>query len=144
MPAPLVTTLRDNRHRQAVERKLAGNVWEPNDLVFCQPNGRPLDPDGHTRAWNTLLKHAHVRAAPLHDARHTAATLLLVQGLDARTVMNLMGWSQLSMTKRYQQVVPEPRHTAPNGWRKLSGEKLQPQLQPARFQLRSMPHAKGL
>ncbi|UQX88955.1 tyrosine-type recombinase/integrase [Jatrophihabitans telluris] len=58
------------------------------------------------------LSHAGVRRARLHDARHTAATLLLVQGVDARTVMDLMGWSQISMTTRYQHVVMDLRRAA--------------------------------
>lgn len=43
----------------------------------------------------------------MHDARHTAATLLLVRGVDARVVMSVMGWSHLSLTARYQHVIPE-------------------------------------
>lgn len=53
-----------------------------------------------------------MRPARLHDARHTAATLLLVKGVDSRTVMALMGWSHVSMTSRYQHVVPELRREA--------------------------------
>ncbi len=30
-----------------------------------------------------------------------------MQGVDQRTVMDMLGWSQLSMTQRYQHVVPE-------------------------------------
>ena len=71
--------------------------------VFSQVNGRPLDPDGHSKAWKTFLDRAGVRQGRLHDARHTAATLLLVQGVDQRTVMAIMGWSEVSMTKRARQ-----------------------------------------
>lgn len=53
-----------------------------------------------------------MRPARLHDARHTAATLLLVQGVDPRVVMDLMGWSHVAMTSRYQHVVPELRRLA--------------------------------
>ena len=55
---------------------------------------------------------AGVRDARLHDARHTAATMLLVQGVDSRTVMDLLGWSQVTMTRRYQHVVDELRTEA--------------------------------
>jgi hypothetical protein len=48
----------------------------------------------------------------LHDARHTAATLLLLEGVDQRTVMDVMGWSNPSMACRYQHVVPELRREA--------------------------------
>ena len=81
-------------------------------LVFCQPDGRPLDPRGDLRQWKRLLAKAGVRDARLHDARHTAATMLLVQGVDPRTVMDLLGWSQIAMTRRYQHVVGELRTEA--------------------------------
>jgi len=62
----------------------------------------------HTgRDWRELLVSAGVRPARLHDARHTTATLLLVQGIDARVVMDILGWSSAAMAKRYQHVVPE-------------------------------------
>ncbi|HLL63769.1 MAG TPA: tyrosine-type recombinase/integrase, partial [Propionibacteriaceae bacterium] len=40
----------------------------------------------------------------LHDARHTAATVLLVLGVPERTVMDVMGWSSTAMAARYQHV----------------------------------------
>jgi len=45
-----------------------------------------------------------VRPARLHHARHTAATMLLVLKIPTRAVMDVMGWSQASMTTRYQHV----------------------------------------
>ena len=41
------------------------------------------------------------------QSRHTAATLLLVQGVDQRVVMSMFGWTSPSMTTRYQHVAPE-------------------------------------
>ncbi len=40
----------------------------------------------------------------MHDARHSAATMLLVLGVPERTVMGVMGWSSTSMAARYQHV----------------------------------------
>ncbi|HZA05843.1 MAG TPA: tyrosine-type recombinase/integrase, partial [Propionibacteriaceae bacterium] len=54
--------------------------------------------------WKALLKLAGVRDGRLHDARHTAATVLLVLGVPERTVMGIMGWSSTSMAARYQHV----------------------------------------
>lgn len=42
----------------------------------------------------------------LHDLPHSTATYLLAAGVDPRIVMQIMGWSQISMLKRYQQVLP--------------------------------------
>lgn len=41
----------------------------------------------------------------LHDARHTAATVLLLLGIPDRTVMGLMGWSSTAIAARYQHVI---------------------------------------
>jgi integrase len=51
-----------------------------------------------------LLRVADVRELRLHDARHSAATMLLVLGVPERTVMGVMGWSSTSMAARYQHV----------------------------------------
>lgn len=40
----------------------------------------------------------------LHDARHTAATVLLLLGVAERTVMGIMGWSNTAMAARYQHI----------------------------------------
>ncbi|MDQ3105751.1 MAG: site-specific integrase [Actinomycetota bacterium] len=107
LPAQLVEGLRSHRAAQLEGRLKAGSEWKDHGLVFAQPNGKPIDPRADNRAWKALLQAAGVRDARLHDARHTAATLLLLQGVDNRVVMELLGHSQLSMTARYQHVLPE-------------------------------------
>jgi integrase len=107
IPAALVEALREHKEMQAEERQKAGQLWQDGDWVFTQPNGRPLDPRADHDGWKALLREAGVRDARLHDARHTAATMLLVLGVPTRAVMELMGWSQMSMTARYQHIAPE-------------------------------------
>jgi Phage integrase family len=53
--------------------------------------------------------HNGLREARLHDARHTAATVLLVMRQPTPTVMSLMGWSSESMAARYQHVTDAMR-----------------------------------
>ena len=110
---PVTTTLlRAHKKTQAEERLAAGTLWHDHGLVFTQPNGRPLDPRADSREWHALLQEAGVKEARLHDARHTAATFLLVQGVDPRVVMDLMGWSSAVMLKRYQHVIDQLRRDA--------------------------------
>ena len=54
MPPQLVEALRAHRQTQLEERLLAGSVWEDHDLVFAQPNGRPVDPRRDWAAWKAL------------------------------------------------------------------------------------------
>jgi integrase len=108
LPAPLRDALRTHRTRQAEQRMTVANVWEDRGFVFCQPNGRPIDARRDWLDWKALLKAAEVRDARVHDARHTAATLLLQQGVPARVVMEVLGHSQISLTLgTYSHVVPE-------------------------------------
>jgi integrase len=108
LPPQLADVLRQHRARQLQERIAAANVWEDHGLVFCQPNGRPIDPRSDHRAWRSLLVDAGVRPARLHDARHTAATVMLTLGVPARVAMQILGHSQISLTLgTYSHVVPE-------------------------------------
>ena len=111
---------------QLAERMAAGPEWDDHGLVFTQPNGRPIDPRGDNRAWMALLASAGVRVARLHDARHTAATLLCQQGVPIRVVMEILGHSQVSLTMGYTHVVPDMMREAAAGM----GEALWGQLSP--------------
>lgn len=51
-----------------------------------------------------------MRPARPHDARHTAATVLLLLGVDRRVVMDIMGWSTITMAERYEHVTAQLRH----------------------------------
>jgi integrase len=107
IPDPLLRALREHKKTQDKEREQAAELWQEGDWVFTQPNGRPIDPRADHDEWKALLKSAGVRDGRLHDARHTAATMLLVLGVPTRAVMELMGWSQMSMTTRYQHIPSE-------------------------------------
>src|SRR5262245_15002024 len=52
---------------------------------------------------------AELREGRLHDARHTAATVLLVLGIPDRVVIDIMGWSNTAMAKRYQHITGKIR-----------------------------------
>jgi integrase len=107
LPAPLVEALRAHRAAQREERIAAGPLWEDHDLVFAQPNGRPIERKSDWRAWKTLLREAGVREIRLHDGRHTAATLLLAEGAHPRVVMEVLGHAQMrTTTDTYSHVLP--------------------------------------
>ena len=59
------------------------------------------------RRGKALLRRAKVRTARLHDARHTAVTMLLVLKVPLLAVMQIMGWSDASVAKRYMHVPNE-------------------------------------
>jgi len=80
------------RQRQLEQRanqvEAKGNV---HGLVFTTKYGRPLSPRNVTRAFERLCRRAGVRRIRLHDLRHSCATLLFAQGVDAATVQRIGG-----------------------------------------------------
>jgi integrase len=104
LPAELVPILRAHRTRQKTERLAAANIWDDHDLLFCQPNGKPIDPRDDWDDWKAILAAAEVRDARVHDGRHTAGTLLIEQGVHVRTVQEILGHSDIRLTQRYTHV----------------------------------------
>ncbi len=114
LPNELVSLLIRQRDEQAREREAAGQLWREGGWVFATPTGAPVNPSTDYHEWKRLLKAAGVRDARLHDARHTAATVLLVLGVAQRAVMGLMGWADGSMAARYQHITDRVRRDVAN------------------------------
>jgi integrase len=93
-----------HKEEQDRDRRRAGQEWCETGFVFTSPFGAPLVPSTDYDAWKDLLASAKVRDGRLHDARHTAATVLLILGVPERVVMQIMGWSSTAMAARYQHV----------------------------------------
>ncbi|MEV5898157.1 tyrosine-type recombinase/integrase [Nonomuraea fuscirosea] len=105
MPLPPVVAVRLHQQAQQAEKETAGERWQDYDLVWCHPDGRPIDAGQDWDEWKELLCLAEVeKDARVHDARHTAATLLIEQGVDISVVQEILGHSQLTTTKRYTHI----------------------------------------
>jgi integrase len=98
------------RERQQFDRQRAGEAWQDHaagGFVFSSSIGTPLDGTNALHALKRVLRRAGLPTSfRLHDLRHSTATYLLAGGVDPRIVMQIMGWSQISMLKRYQHVLP--------------------------------------
>jgi integrase len=109
LPDELVALLRKHRDEQAHERQTAAQLWQEGEWVFTTPTGQPVNPRTDYTEWKRLLKAAGLRDARLHDARHTAATVLLLLEVPERAVMSIMGWSNTAMAARYQHLTAKIR-----------------------------------
>lgn len=101
------TALREHRERQAFERKTADSEWHDHNLVFCTAFGTPLDRGRIHLNWIPALKKAGLPRIRLHDLRHTAATLMLQEGVHPKVVQEMLGHSSISVTLDiYSHVAP--------------------------------------
>jgi integrase len=107
VPPIVISALRAHRARQAMERLAAGDHWVDLDLVFPSERGTLADGPNVTHRFHKLLKRAELPPMRFHDLRHACASLLLVQGVHPRVVMEALGHSQISLTMNtYSHVLP--------------------------------------
>lgn len=112
---PLVEPL-----RTIIERRIEAAAFEPNpfgllwtsdlkkvsgrDTYRDGLDGSPIDPSTDNAAWHAVLKRAGVADVRLHDARHTAASLLLDAGVPEPTMLRILGQSSIAALRGYQRV----------------------------------------
>ena len=101
LPAIAVMALQHHREGMLIEGRPVG-------LVFCNNQGGPLRKSNLVRrSFLPLLKRAGLPVIRFHDLRHTAATLLLVQGVHPKIVQERLGHSQISLTlDTYSHILP--------------------------------------
>jgi integrase len=99
LPGLAVAALIRHRERQAAERELRGPRWQEHGLVFPNTVGKPInDSNLRNRYFYPLLDRAGLPHIRFHDLRHSAATLLLGEGIHPKIVSDLLGHSQIGIT----------------------------------------------
>lgn len=108
-----VSALRRHRARQLEERLIAGSRWQEFRLVFSSTIGTPVDGAHLSIFLNRLLATAALPKVRFHDLRHSAATLMLGEGVSARVIADTLGHSDVSTTLRiYAHVRPSLQRDA--------------------------------
>ncbi len=113
LPAPLVTALHAHLEAQRAERDAAGDTWQDWDLVWCQPTGSPIDTDVDWEEWKEILGQAEIKDVRLHDARHTAGTLLGELHVDIHVIQRILGHAQVTTTRIYTDPTDPLTGTSP-------------------------------
>ena len=109
-----IEALQQRRISQEGEREAVGAEWKDDDFVFTGPTGQPLSGEHVLRRefW-PLLTQAGLQQIRFHDLRHTAATLLLREGVHPKVVSEMLGHSTIAMTlDRYSHVTPDMQQAA--------------------------------
>lgn len=124
LPAMARNALERQRKRQAVARLAAGTAWQDRaGLVFTDAVGGPILPEYVSHAFARARVVAGLPTATLHQLRHTAATMLLAEGVPLAVISEWLGHSGIAVTMaHYAAVVPALRRDAADAMdRALSG-----------------------
>lgn len=108
--------LRRRQDREKQDRLLAGSRWQGDEwhLVFPTTIGTPIN---GSNLLMQLRRHYKTAGVPTETdfkaLRHTAATILGMQGVQPRVAMDILGHSQISTTMEvYSHVVAESARAA--------------------------------
>ncbi len=110
--------LKDHRKRQLEERMLAKpgrGLWRDSNLVFPTEAGSLFNPSNlRNRSFKRIKARSGVRDdLRFHDLRHTCATLLLGEGVNAKVVSEMLGHASITITlNTYSHVLPDMQDSA--------------------------------
>jgi integrase len=108
IPDALLAELTAAKNRQSVEKLALGEAYTDRGYVVRNEAGEPYHPSTLSTLWQTAIRNLDVPQIRLHDARHTCATLMHLQGVPIVLVAAWLGHADVSFTLRtYVHAQPE-------------------------------------
>lgn len=98
LPADALAALKATRKQQQRERLALGEAYGPGEYVACDEAGYPLTPATITFRWGRMLDELKIPRVRLHDARHSCATLMHLQGVPIAVIAAWLGHSSAAFT----------------------------------------------
>lgn len=90
-------------------------------LVMCGARGAPInDSDFRHRVWVPAVRKAGLRPVPPRIMRHTAASWLVMDGVDLYRVQALLGHESFRTTQRYAHLAPDAHEKVRESWRRMA------------------------
>jgi integrase len=84
-----------------------------DSLIFTDAVGRPMRPEGVSAAFQKAREAASLPRVRFHDLRHSAATLMLAEGVPLAVISEWLGHAGIAITaQHYAAVVPQLRRDA--------------------------------
>lgn len=98
MTPKLVDYLREYKgDRESLSLHL-GQLLKPDDLVFSNADGQPIDPSVLSHNFARIAKRAGLKNMRFHDLRHTFASLTLLKGAKPKVISEALGHSSVAFT----------------------------------------------
>ena len=115
LPRIAAKALRSQRVRQTRSGYRLVQRWNDHGFIFSTSIGTPLDARNVIRYSDRVLTSTGLPHFRFHSLRHSCASLLLAQHVPGRTVMELLGHSEIRLTlDTYSHVMPQLMSEAAN------------------------------
>jgi integrase len=105
--------LKNHQQQLFAEMQMFGEDWQDLDLVFPTTIGTPIHIRKLLRKFKKLIKEVGLPEIRFHDLRHTAASLMLNQGIPLLIVSRRLGHANPSITLDiYGHIIPSMQEQA--------------------------------
>ncbi len=110
---PAADVLKRVHGRTTLERSQAAQLWIDSNHVFVTDIGEPCDPRNALRALKAAARQAGLDGIGLHTLRHSAASVMLSEGVPLNVVSQILGHSGISITADvYGHIAPDVSRSA--------------------------------
>ena len=98
LPEPMLKALLAHEKRQQAEKEWLDDEWSDSGYIFTSSVGTPIDPRNLYREFQVICRSAGLGDWHPHELRHSAASLMLAQGVKIQVVSQVLGHSSIRMT----------------------------------------------
>lgn len=113
IPSNLIPILENHSKNQKLEKLKVGSSYLDNDFIFTTELGKPINARNMTKTYKRILDKANIPYKKFHSLRHTYATKLFEKNVPLKTVQELLGHSDISITGNiYTHVMPKEKNKA--------------------------------
>ena len=98
LSSQMITMLKQYKQKQAEDKLKLGSAWENGEYLFKHDDGQDLHPTRPYKWFMNFLKRHNLPKITFHELRHTNASLLIANGVDAVTLSKRLGHADKTVT----------------------------------------------
>lgn len=112
LPAGMMALLSETKAQQEEDARTLGSRWHGNGFIVCAWDGTQLHHDTPSKQFRKFADRNGLHHIRFHDLRHSHATLLFANNIDAVAVAHRLGHSSPDTTYRFYAHAIRSRDTA--------------------------------
>ena len=109
----IIEVLKHHQLLQTQKQTEVGDQWHETGYIFTRWNGLPLHPDTLSGWFRKLVKKHDLPNICINSLRHTAATMLIMNGVPLKVVSSLFGHvNEITTGRIYSHVLKSANEMA--------------------------------
>ncbi|WP_326512266.1 site-specific integrase [Clostridium intestinale] len=100
IPERVYNILLKEKNKQNYFKSILGKDYYDNDYVYCHEDGKEFRVNTITDNFRKFLDKNNLPKIRLHDLRHTFASILYDEGVDLKSISEVLGHSDLATTNK--------------------------------------------